>query len=734
MPTRKMLSTATRWLNISTATALIVPTLFFFAAISYTYNSMIARAYENVDNTVRVTREHALKVFELTDSLGARVDDILDGATAAEIAADEKPLHGLLKSLADTHAHVLGMAIMGPDGQGLVGSGAYPYPKTLNYRHRDFYRAHTTEGKLEHIGEPYMAPIAKSAVFPVTRARKDRNGNYAGAVLVFIHHEYFSNFYKELAERMPGLGSVLVREDGVILSQTDSGTEDGRGVVRRMGERGFSPMLARIRGGMNQDVYMEISGRDNRARIFAYQRIGKYPLYVGAGILKDAIFDSWWRQSLFLALFTFPLSICLAGAIHFAMRKTRTAVLASQKAEVETKKRRTAEEALYQSQRLETVGRLTGGIAHDFNNLLMVISNNCQIMALKDKENRYKGNIEALYRVVHQGSVVTQTLLEFSNRKPVEDKPVLVNDAFESITRLISRSFPSIIETRVRVADDIKYIQADASLLEVALLNLAMNSRDAMPLGGILTFTARRSIVPDETLRPMIALEVSDTGEGIAENIISKVFDPYFTTKPKGKGSGMGLSNVYSFCLRCEGQAVIHSTEGVGTTVTMFLNEVAAPDPSTSTDSYATRKIDGEGEPILVVDDKVELAEGVGQLLTGMNFKIDLAETADEAMDLIRLGETRYKMVLSDVVMPGVLNGLTFAQKLRGEVPELPVILMTGYMENYEETRREGFTVLPKPVLMSRLIDSMLKLRVGKEISNVPEEAAPDGTQAYSSI
>ena len=356
---------------------------------------------------------------------------------------------------------------------------------------------------------------------------------------------------------------------------------------------------------------------------------------------------------------------------------------------VDLTERRRAEEQLRQAQKLEAVGQLTGGLAHDFNNLLAAVMGNLQLVerSLGDDE-KSKRRVRAALDATRRGADLTRRLLAFSRRQALEPKTLDVNELVIGMDKLLSRTLGEAVELQTRCVDDVWLCTADPSQLESAVLNLAINARDAMPDGGKLTIeTANASLDRDYTARhdevtpgDYVLVAVSDTGVGIPEPLLDRVLQPFFTTKPPGKGTGLGLSMVFGFVKQTGGHMKIYSEESYGTTVKMYLPRdcVSAASPiRTQVEEVAPV---GGHETILVVEDDPAVRQTAVDLLADLGYRVLTAENAPAALRLLDAHDD-ISLLFSDVVMPGGMNGLDLAARVRLEHPDLRILHTTGYAE-----------------------------------------------------
>lgn len=376
----------------------------------------------------------------------------------------------------------------------------------------------------------------------------------------------------------------------------------------------------------------------------------------------------------------------------------RTADLenALERLKAEAADRERAEAALRQSQKMEAVGQLTGGIAHDFNNMLTGVIGAVDIMKRRIAANRYDDLdrfMDAAATSAQRAAGLTARLLAFSRRQSLDSRAMDVNKLVMSLEELLQRTMTEKIEVSIAASDDLPAGIGDANQLENAVLNLAINARDAMPDGGKLTIETR-AVVLDDTYcgaRPgvkpgrYVVIAVSDTGVGMDQATIDKVFDPFFTTKPIGQGTGLGLSMVYGFAKQSNGQVRVHSTPNVGTTVSIFLP--AADGPFAEQGVVASDIHEGDGQLVLLVEDDDAVRLLVRDVLEELGYTTVEAAEPHTAADMLRSGR-RFDLLVTDVGLPG-MNGRQLAEIAREHQPDLPILFVTGYAEN--AANRSGF-------------------------------------------
>ncbi len=370
--------------------------------------------------------------------------------------------------------------------------------------------------------------------------------------------------------------------------------------------------------------------------------------------------------------------------------------------EARAKLQRTQEQ-LAQSQKMEALGQLTGGIAHDFNNMLMVVSGNAQILKRRLRDERNLRSVEAIELAAARGENLTRQLLAFSRRQPLNPMVVSLRQLLAGFRELLASSARGDINLAIDIRRSVWPVAVDIHELELALINLVVNARDAMPNGGSITIAARNvQLEPEDTpdgLRgEFVALTVTDTGCGIDDKVLQKVFEPYFTTKQPNKGTGLGLSQVYGLTRQSGGTATIASRVGDGTSVTMYLPRThRRPSERKTADAEPPRG----SETVLLVEDNPEVEEIAGMLLDQLGYRVFHAQSAAGALQLLGSGEA-IDLLFSDIVMPGELDGMALARRVKEEYPEIAVLLTTGYAKA-ANARHSGFPILRKPYQLAAL-------------------------------
>ncbi|WP_148254963.1 ATP-binding protein [Aidingimonas lacisalsi] len=365
------------------------------------------------------------------------------------------------------------------------------------------------------------------------------------------------------------------------------------------------------------------------------------------------------------------------------------------------------EAQLVRSQRMESVGQLTGGVAHDFNNLLTVILGNAELLVEElDNQPRLANLADMVVSAAQRGSDLTQSLLAYARRQPLEPRAIEVDETLQGMYDLLHRTLGEHIEVDIIAGSHGQRAMVDPSQLENALLNLSLNARDAMPQGGNLVIETAVTHLDQyyadhhDEVEPgdYIMVAVSDTGEGIDSGHLERVFEPFFTTKSAGKGTGLGLSMIYGFIKQSRGHVSIYSEPGQGTTVKMYL-PLADGEAGDAHAELAAAETEGGGETILLVEDDDLVRRYAHQQLAALGYLVSVAASGREALAMIRQRDD-IDLLFTDIVMPGGINGKELADRARAIRPTLKVLYTSGYTENaivHQGRLDPGVLLLSKP-------------------------------------
>jgi len=683
-------------LRLVVVLAALVPIVMFAGAAFYLYHQAVADARLRVDRAARTAEEHALKVVETNIALLNRVLDILGDDDAETLLAREASLHDVLTRMTANLPQLQGIFIMDETGHLVATNRAYPAPHAIDFTDRAFFQHHRDSGAQPYITDVLTSRTTGELFFDVSLRRNREGGRFGGAVSSSLTPLYFGDFYREVTSGDEAFGIALVRADGAVLASWPR-----QPVASDSGKSSIGIGLR------NAQAVAENGLPDVGNGLVATRALEGYPIKVVAWTLQSAVRASWLEDLALLAAVMLPLTLSLMYVAWIALRTTRRSLASLQALQEETAQRQHAEVALLQAQKLEALGRLTGGVAHDFNNLLMVITNNLYLHKRLGgvAESRELGAID---RAVTAGAKLTHQLLSFSRRQTSHPEPIRLQDKLPATADLLMPALGSAIELTVDVDPKTSTVEVDQAELELALLNLAINARDAMPSGGKLEIRARDAPPGDpvDGDRAFVVIALRDTGTGIDADILSRVFEPFFTTKPVGQGTGLGLSQVYGFCVRSGGTAIARSEAGQGSEMRMYfpaLHRGAAA----GTQQHPAHEANLRGSRVLLVEDMAEVAAATEAVLAEMGCAVTRVVNADEAKSHLLVAADQIDLVLSDIVMPGVLNGIELAAWMREALPHLPVVLMSGYSESVAASEAQGLRILEKPVTPARLAQAL---------------------------
>jgi signal transduction histidine kinase len=396
--------------------------------------------------------------------------------------------------------------------------------------------------------------------------------------------------------------------------------------------------------------------------------------------------------------------------------------------------RRLIQEQLHQSQKMESVGQLTGGIAHDFNNLLMVVSGNLELIEEAADNGRVRQFAVAARRAADRGAKLTAQLLAFSRRQRLSPKLVNAYELISEFEGLIRQAVGGACEVRLLTDGPLWLCHVDPPLLETALLNLALNGRDAMPNGGVLKIETRNVVLDEGAVAgclpgSYVKVSVTDTGCGMPPEVRDRVFEPFFTTKEVGKGTGLGLSMVYGFVRQSGGYVAVESAPGAGTTVALYLPK-ATQKPDAEVEAIQTQQaIPGGSERILVVDDNEDLLKVTSAMLNSFGYRVLCARNGAEAIQMLESGQ-EFDLLFSDVVMPIGINGVELAREARRFNKGIKVLLTSGYAGDVLERHRavDEFPIIDKPFRLADLARRLRSILHEAQDAHVPSLPPRTGT------
>ncbi len=369
-----------------------------------------------------------------------------------------------------------------------------------------------------------------------------------------------------------------------------------------------------------------------------------------------------------------------------------------------------AEELLRQSQKLEAIGQLTGGVAHDFNNLLMVVSGGLNMLERTEDSARRQVLVDRMREAVTRGATLTQQLLAFSRKQELKPEIIDFKAHLSAMGDLLDRSLGANVSVEADTPDNLWPVYADQTALQLAVLNLAVNARDAMPDGGTIVIRARNG-APRDPAAPSVSISVIDTGVGMSAETKARIFEPFFTTKEIGKGSGLGLAQVHGFAEQSGGRVEVESEPGRGSTFTLILPKSDAPAKAAAPAQAPGRAAASAMGKVLLVEDDNEVAAMTSEMLEHLGWRVTRAASAEAALAALA-EDTQIDVVFSDVMMPGGMSGLDLARELREKRPQMPVVLTSGYSAKVKrDAEAAGLPLVPKPFTIDALSGALSKAR-----------------------
>ncbi len=687
--------------------AVLVPAVMFATAAGSLYRRAVADAQARVDRAARVAEEHALKVFETNVALLNRVSDLLGDESDQALLSREARLHQQVKHMAADLPQLQGLFVIDSTGHMITTNRVFPAPHSIDYSDRSFFRHHRSGGAQPFISELLTSRTTGEPFFDLSLRRTRTDGSFGGTLSASMAPRYFSSFYSEVTGKATELTVTLVRSDGAVLAgwpQTPVPNDRAASAAASGVSSASASASASAGARAASDDARTPSPPDRTQRVQVARQLGSYPVYVTAGMAWPAVLAPWYRQLALMFVLTFPTAAGLVYIAWIALQRTRRTLEVIDELKEETITRQRAEESLRQAQKLEAMGRLTGGVAHDFNNLLMIISSNLYLHRRRLPEVANSGQLTAIERAVAAGSKLTRQLLSFSRRQALHHETISLQERLPGVFELVKPALGAAVQVELALDPATPSIEADAAELELAILNLAINAKDAMPGGGRLQVNVSDA-PPDEPVGlqgRFVMISMRDSGAGIEPHLLQRVFEPFFTTKPVGEGTGLGLSQVYGFCKRAGGTATIDSLRGEGTTVRMYFPVAKAapparPDPAGHAGDAGQAQALFVGLRVLLVEDNDDVAEATRQVLLSMGCTAYRVANADAAMAHLAKQASAFDILLSDIVMPGSIDGIELASRARALHPALAVLLLSGFSESMEMATSMQFDVLPKP-------------------------------------
>ncbi|WP_372619107.1 response regulator [Falsiroseomonas sp.] len=698
------------------AVSVLVPAALFAFAAMQNRADVLREGEDTVVRTAAILHEHARKVFETQELALARLHDRLRGLSWEQIAAPETS--AFLAELQAPLEQAVSMWVA--DRNGVVRAGSRPWDPGMRIDGREFFRVHAEGDPGPHVSAAFRGRATGVASFALSRPLTTPDGAFDGTIHIALSPEYFSRFFAEAAPPMAH-AAALLRSDGAVLAREPAGGPD------RLGPD--SPLLRAIAVQPSGGVYSAVSTIDGAARIYAYRKVGDYPLYVGFGVQRAAVLGRWYAN---LRLYG-GVAAAAAGLLLLVSWLAMRRALAERAATVrlrhalddlkrETAGREAAEIRVRQAQRMEALGQLAGGIAHDVNNVLQAAASGARLIGRRPDDAEQVRRLAAMVlEATERGASVARRLLAFARQGELRAADVDAAAMLDDLKAVLGHTLGASVEVRTAIAGSLPPLRADKGQLETVLLNLATNARDAMAGrdGGVLTLAAAEDRVAPGMAHPAglapgayLRLAVADTGAGMDAATLARATEPFFTTKPPGRGTGLGLAMAKGFAEQSGGGLAIDSEEGRGTTVTLWLprGAGAAAGVVAGGAQAAPARVDGAPR-VLLVDDEALVRETLGAELTERGWQVLEVADGAAALHALDIGALQPDLLVTDLSMPG-MSGLALIREMRRRRPGLPTVLLTGLMGDgaaaqaaLAEVVRDGpFALLRKPLDARELV------------------------------
>ncbi|MDR6774113.1 response regulator [Azospirillum sp. BE72] len=651
----------------------------------------------------------------------------------------DRQVYEILQAKASSLPQVEALSLVAADGSLINFTRQFPAP-ALDLSQRDYFRALKDKdpGRV-HVSRPAKSLATGEWTLYIARRVNGPDGGLSGLAVGAIRLSYFEQFYRSL-HVTPGSGFSLWWRDGMLLARFPA-------VPDKVGTIATSPEVTERIARHEAGTYASPRSVDGEDRILSFQVLRNYPLVVGVSRTRPEILARWESQAMIIAAAGLVSAVALAlmlwaMARQFLAYETANRALSERRQAVEA--RDEAEEHVRQLQKMEALGQLTGGVAHDFNNLLQAVRSSLHLLEtggeLRAAESRRA--LEVAGQAVDRGATLTQHLLAFARRQRLAPAPVDLGAQVAGMATLLERTLGGAI--RIRIDRDAAMPPAvppalvDPHQFDIALLNLAINARDAMPDGGTLTIAvtslsvenkvaedkaAEEGISPALAPGGYVAVTVRDSGTGMPPDVLARACEPFFTTKPVGQGSGLGLSMVHGLTAQSGGGMRLESHLGLGTAVTLYLPHAPVDPPAhpaactsagTPADADAADAASAVAEPpplpaaparVLLVEDDALVRMANAAVLAEAGMTVTEAATGEEALALLE-ADDGIGILVTDFAMPG-MTGADLSRLARHHRPDLPVLIVTGYAEKAELQdlgTEPGIRILSKPIPPSALI------------------------------
>ena len=696
--------------------SLVVPLLLLGLFAWQSWGGALRDAEAQADRQARVMAEHMRALLQVHELAVTRI--------AARLAAgnpdplpDARAVHDLLTRFVGDSPDIAAISVAGPGGELVAVSTAHP-PPPVTLADRDYFRS-ARGGEELVIGAPVVGRVTGAPTLPVARRVAGGGGAFGGVVVSGVALRPLEAFFSTLGGA-PGWSVTVARADGRVLMRLPVVTT---GVEMLSRDSGFMRTIAaRPDGG----TYRTLSELDRVERLHVVRPVADHDMHVSLGVSMDAVFQTWLRAVGPMAAVALLGGASLLAMALLAIRRARGEAASVERWQQEVARRGAAEAALAQAQKLEAVGQLTGGVAHDVNNHLQVIAANLQLLKGSPRLDATDHvRVDSAQAGVERAASLTGKLLSFARKQPLEPRSVNLARVVRGMADMLRRTLGEGVEVETVVDGGLWNAVVDPVQVENAVLNLAVNARDAMAGRGRLTVEVGNAKLDDEyaaahaEVNPgqYVVLAVSDTGAGMPADVVARAFEPFFTTKRPGEGTGLGLAMVHGFAKQSGGHVKIYSEPGQGTTVKVYLPRSRTPEEALPT---AGAEIRGGSESVLVAEDDEAVRRAVAAMVASLGYQVLEAKDAASALALLQ-GGAAIDLLFTDVVMPGDMTTPEFVRQAQAMRPGLKVLYTSGYTANaivHHGRLDEGVALMPKPYTRDALARKL------RQVLDVPDRTA----------
>jgi signal transduction histidine kinase len=632
--------------------SVLLPFALFAAVALDTRGRLFAEARRDAEATAEVLRAHATKVFETQELVLDTMEDMVRGTPDEVLRRPEASAR--LAALAARLEQTVSLWIA--DAEGSIVAASLPWSPALNVAETDYFRAQIEGPVPRFVGTPFVGRTTGMPSFSMSRRRPAEDGRFAGTLHVAVSPRYFEENFR-LADRGAG-AAALLREDGVVLARNPPAERGAR-----LGPD--SPMRRALEEGQMAGVITGVSSLDGTPRLYAFRRIGPFPVYVGYGVDMPARLAAWRQGIARYGLAALASALLLSAATWLAWRSAASRASALSALQAEAERRHRAETRLQEARSLEALGRMARGVAHDFNNLLTVVIGNLETLEEIGGDAAARGAATRARKAAEAGAQLATSLLAYARTQVLRIEPVAVDALLRDLHPVLQDLATPAVPVTLDLQPGLPRCLVDVAQLRAAIGNLVSNARDAMPDGGRIRIVVDVAAeAPPGRVQPggaarFVRIGVRDTGSGMPPEVAQRACEPFFTTKHGGGGSGLGLSQVFGLMHQLGGHVALDSAAGHGTEVTLHLP--VAPESAEA----ATPPGDAAGPPaappcpsgrrILVVDDQPEIRALARAMLSRAGHAVSTASGGQEALALLG-AQDRFDLVLTDIVMPGDLD------------------------------------------------------------------------------